>query len=176
MSFLRLPTEHVILSTKLSPDEAQQRLAGQIEPPGLVNPIAPSRFLFIGELRDYQFRLSQISGFGKRGSGNTITGTIHPADTGSTIHIQIQPIITEYYLGFAYIIVPIGISLLFISATIRGELPPSCGLFPAIVFGLGFLLLRAIGGSRSEIQTIGQLREVFEAEVVASETPLPNNE
>jgi hypothetical protein len=165
MPLLSRPTTTLLLHSPLTPDEAVQRLSRYVESPTFsLSSLLPSRSLFVGQITNYTFQLSKISEFGKRGSGIQIEGHITPAAAGSEIVITIKPLLGEYLLVFIFTPIIVAIPLLFIYWTITGQVPPTCGLLPAVVLGLAVWIGRAIrsGESADEVNTKAHLRAIFE--------------
>jgi hypothetical protein len=135
-----LGPELLVLQSPLSPDEAIKRLQLHVEPSTVTTfRFSPGPFLFCGEVRDYQFSLTETVHFGKRSSGIQIVGSITGTATGSEIFLRIRSAIPEFLiLGLFLVLGVVGLGWLLYSVLI-GLYPLSCLIIPsilALVFGI----------------------------------------
>lgn len=136
--------ELLVLCTGLSPGEAVARLQTYVEPPDFfIKNRFPTSYLFVGEVREHSFVLTEISAFGRRGSGTEIIGELTETATGSEITIRIRPLLVEWLIGLIVLMTgSIGLGW-FTYLVLRGHYAVSCLVAPAILLGVLVTIMRS---------------------------------
>ena len=172
------PHRRILMNTRLSAEEALQRLTRSIEKQAPIFPFQPRprTWLFAGTITGYQFSISRIPA-GKRIYENQIDGVIAPTSDGASITLTIQPHRSSVLTKKIGAIIPFVFGLLFVLGplyfAILGQLAWNCGLFPLIVAILAVYFLRAIPTSTATfdvdaLTALANLRSIFATETERS--------
>ena len=172
------PHRRIQMNTRLSAEEALQRLTLSIEKQTPIFPLQPRprTWLFAGTITGYRFSICRIPA-GKRIYENQIDGVIEPTPDGTSITLTIQPHRSSVLASRIGAIIPLLFGLLFVLGplyfAVLGQLSWNCGLFPLVVAILAVYFLRAIPTSTATfdldaLTALENLRSIFATETERS--------
>lgn len=163
------PYERLKITTKLSPDEAINRLVNVIELQPYLRWFATDHKPYEGKVEGHQFQISRVINY-RNSFLPMIHGEVLPEMRGSSIRITMRShglviVFMIFWLGAVGFFFLAMLST-FISAAMQGTIGnPSVLLAPAGMFAFGYLLM--LGGFKFEsIKSKKFFCDLFEAEEV----------